>query len=75
MFDIRINLHDSHYPIFLDTWLDEQLCGSAKDAFAEWCHHKYLCVREHLLLSGIGEEDVGAQDVDASCVRDIYSYI
>ena len=32
-------------------------------------------VREHLMLSGIVEVDVGAQDVDVSCVSDIYSYI
>ena len=33
------------------------------------------CVREHLMLSGLGEEGVGAQVVDASCVsKHIFLY-
>ena len=37
-----------------------------KDITCEW---------EHLMLSGIGEGGVGAQDMDASSVSNINSYI
>ena len=65
-----------HFPIFFAPIRLNSCIFLQKGTFAGIkISQDILCEREQLMPIGITDHDVGAQDMDASKVNDIYSYI